>query len=284
MALRLHDMNSIVIRIDRLYACTEIGNVERFLDEQAKGGIEVQRYDDILVIPGSQNAIDGQIMLNKLQNFGLQLTRIVKGVQQWCDVCIIDSVTGPSLPCPWLEWNAITQSVSLQESEKTIGIVIIAHGKESGPQGNKIKALAQVARKHRLLVITPDFRGMDDPEERVAHLLEIAQGVKGPLYLAGSSMGGYVALRASQLLRPAGLFLMAPAIGIPGYADRELEPGCSQVSVVHAWEDDIIPAGNVIAWAEQYQAELHLIHGNHRLSEQIKLLKFLFDEMLCRQL
>lgn len=170
----------------------------------------------------------------------------------------------------------------MKEAKTTIGTVIIAHGKESGPQGSKIRALSQVASKQQLLVIAPDFRNIDNPEERIEHLLEIADRVKRPLYLAGSSMGGYVALRASQLLRPAGLFLMAPAIGIPGYANNGLEPGCTQITIVHAWQDDVIPAENVISWAKSNRAELHLVQGNHRLSDQTKLLKFLLSELLRR--
>lgn len=284
MAIRLEDMNSIVIRIDRLYGCPGIRNVERFLNDQIQNGIGCQRDEYLLVVPGNSSAIGHSLNLQFFEQQGLTPTKRIKGEQHWHDVCELDSSSGPTLPCSWLEWDASTQSVSLKESEKTIGTVIIAHGKESGPQANKIKALAQVARKHRLLVIAPDFRDMDDPEERVCHLLDQVRGCTGPVYLAGSSMGGYVAIRASQELQPVGLFLMAPAIGIPGYSDHELEPACRQTTIVHAWEDDIIPPGNVIAWAERYQAELHLVHGNHRLSEQTSLLKFLFDEMLRRAL
>jgi alpha/beta superfamily hydrolase len=254
------------------------------VDDAVKNGIGCQRDEQLLVLPGSSNSMDHYLSQQFYKKQGLQPTRKVKGELQWWDLCEIDSAIGPTLPCPWLEWDPTSGTVSMKESEKTIGTVIIAHGKESGPQGNKIKALAQVARKHRLLVIAPDFRGMDDPEKRVCHLLDQVRGCTGPLYLAGSSMGGYVAIRASQELQPVGLFLMAPAIGIPGYAGHELEPACRQTTIVHAWEDDIIPPGNVIAWAELYQAELHLVNDNHRLSVQTSLLKFLFDKMLRRPL
>lgn len=284
MGIRLEYMNSIVIRIDRLCTCPGIANVQHFFDDLMGNGIGCQRDEHLLVVPGACNGTGQHLSLEFFKQQGLMPAKRIKGELHWHDVCELDSSSGPTLPCSWLEWDAASGTVSLKESEQTVGTVIIAHGKESGPQGNKIKALALVARKHRLLMIAPDFRGMDDPEERVCHLLDQVRGCTGPVYLAGSSMGGYVAIRASQKLQPTGLFLMAPAIGIPGYADHELAPGCRQISVVHAWEDDIIPVGNVIAWSERYKAELHLIHGNHRLSEQVSLLKFLFDEMLCRQL
>lgn len=93
-------------------------------------------------------------------------------------------------------------------------------------------------------------------------------------------MGGYVAIRASQVLRPAGLLLMSPAIGITGYPDQELLPGCSNISLVHAWHDDVIPYANVIQWAEKHQAELYLMNDDHRLGQQLDLLQFLFETQI----
>ncbi|NJD38523.1 MAG: alpha/beta hydrolase [Geobacter sp.] len=280
MPVKLEDMNSIIIRIDRLYGCPSIKNVARFLDEQISNGIGCGRDEHLLVLPGGMNQIDRYLSIEFFEQQGLKLTKKVKGVQCWEDVCIIASATGPTLPCPWLDWDPENGTVSLKESERTVGTVIIAHGKESGPLGNKIKALAQIARKHRFTAIAPDFRGMNDPEERVAHLLDMAQGIAGPLYLAGSSMGGYVAIRASQVLETKALFLMAPAVGLPGYADQQLVPGCRTIRIVHAWQDEVIPAQQVVAWARQHGAELHLVNSDHRLGSELELLRHLFSCML----
>ena len=57
-----------------------------------------------------------------------------------------------------------------------------------------------------------DYRGIDDPLQRVARLVEACQGLSGDLVLVGSSLGGYVALAAAALLHARGVFLMAPAI------------------------------------------------------------------------
>jgi hypothetical protein len=158
--------------------------------------------------------------------------------------------------------------------------VIFAHGKESGPWGEKILALANVARSHGHAVESPDFRGMDDPEERVKHLLKIASGMRGPYILVGSSMGGYVSLRASRKLLTLGLFLMAPAVGLAGYRVPRPVPGCKLVTIVHAWQDEIIPVHNLIDYAERHQTELHLVNSDHRLSGQIAMLTQLFDKFL----
>ncbi|MGE3550961.1 MAG: YqiA/YcfP family alpha/beta fold hydrolase [Geobacter sp.] len=280
MSVKLEHMNSIIIRIDRLYGCPGIPSVARFLDDQISNAFGCQRDEHLLVMPGGADPISLNLLLDYFKQQGLKLNKKLKGVQCWEDVCIIDSATGPTLPCSWLEWDAERGTVALKRSEQPVGTVIIAHGKESGPLGNKIKALAQVARKHRFMTLTPDFRSMHDPEERVAHLLNVVQGITGPLYLAGSSMGGYVVIRASQVLETAGLFLMAPAISLPGYADQQLEPGCSVVHLVHAWQDEVIPVKQVITWAEQHQAELHLVNSDHRLGSELDLLRYLFGCMV----
>lgn len=159
--------------------------------------------------------------------------------------------------------------------------VLFAHGKESGPWGKKIAALADVAISQGHAVKSPDFRGMTNPEERVQHLLQVASGMPGPYILAGSSMGGYVALRASRKLPTLGLFLMAPAIGLAGYRVPRPVPGCTRVTIIHAWQDTIIPVHNVIDYAERHHVELHIVNSDHGLTGQIPLLVQLFDRFIA---
>lgn len=53
-----------------------------------------------------------------------------------------------------------------------------------------------------------------------------------------------------------------------------------QITIIHAWQDKIIPVRSVIDYAERHKAELHLVNSDHRLSRQIPLLEKLFDEFL----
>ena len=92
--------------------------------------------------------------------------------------------------------------------------VIFAHGRESGPWGTKIRALAKVAEKFGCRVISRDDSDNRDPELRVARLVDEVKSIDGPVVLVGSSMGGYVATVASQVVRPVGLFLMAPCFRV----------------------------------------------------------------------
>jgi len=98
-------------------------------------------------------------------------------------------------------------------------LVCFAHGKESGPWGTKITYLAEVARQRGFDVMSPDYSHTMDPRQRVADLLALAPQAD-TLVLAGSSMGGYVSAQACAALRPAALFLMAPALYFPGFDEE----------------------------------------------------------------
>lgn len=160
--------------------------------------------------------------------------------------------------------------------------VIFAHGRESGPWGVKIRALARVAEKFDCQVISRDDSDSRDPELRVTRLIDEAAALQGPLVLVGSSMGGYVATVASQVVRPAGLFLMAPAVGLPGYAVQAPRPICRELTVVHGWHDEVVPVAAVLEFARAHQAMLHLVPAGHALLEQVDWLTQVFELFLRR--
>jgi len=157
--------------------------------------------------------------------------------------------------------------------------VIFAHGKESGPQGVKINALSQVARRHGWRCVSPDFRGLD-PAARVARLQQVAADISGALLLAGSSMGGYVATAAAAELNPVGLFLMAPALGMPGYPETDLAPQAGRVLAVHGWRDSVVPVEHVIAWAGRHRVELNVLDDEHTLQSSLPQLEERFSSLL----
>jgi pimeloyl-ACP methyl ester carboxylesterase len=160
--------------------------------------------------------------------------------------------------------------------------VVFSHGKESGPWGIKITRLAKVAEELGFAVLSIDYRGVDDPVERVRMLLAQCPQDGGTTVLVGSSMGGAVSLAAAATIRPAGLFLMAPAIGIPGYPDL---PPLSQLPptvIVHGWDDDIVPRGPVIDYARQHRLELALVADGHNLENSLDFLADRFRFFLGR--
>lgn len=162
-------------------------------------------------------------------------------------------------------------------------LVVFAHGMESAPWGTKITALAEIARRLGFAAESPDFRHTQDFDERVSHLLALKPECSGRLVLAGSSMGGYVAAHACAVLKPAGLFLMAPALYFENY---DAEPtGCPALTtVVHGWKDDVVPVDRALRFARTRGADLHLLDSGHTLSDRIPVLEPIFAELLKRVL
>ena len=57
--------------------------------------------------------------------------------------------------------------------------VVFSHGKESGPWGSKIRALAAVATAAGWAVDSVDYQGMADPAARVAKLVTAGRSAAG---------------------------------------------------------------------------------------------------------
>ena len=161
------------------------------------------------------------------------------------------------------------------------GAVYFNHGKESGPWGDKITRLAEVARGRGFDAESLDYTGMD-VEARKTKLLASNARTARTLILVGSSMGSYVAAVASASLHPKGLFLLAPAFYIPEFAIQEPVPNADYVTLVHGWKDELLPYENSIRYAKIFNATLHLVDGDHRLSSQLPLIADLFDAFLVQ--
>lgn len=148
-----------------------------------------------------------------------------------------------------------------------------AHGKESGPWGGKIQFLAGCAREIGWEVESLDYTDLpDDPDSRVARLIGRLETEPAPIVLVGSSMGGYVSLVASSRVPVAGLFLMAPALYLPGYQEKNFsKPNCP-IEIVHGWRDDIVPPEHSIRFAKTTGTTLHLIEDDHRFSAKLDIL------------
>lgn len=158
--------------------------------------------------------------------------------------------------------------------------VVFSHGKESGPWGRKISALAEVARSEGYEPHSVDYRGLDDPRQRIARLVEFCKELAGELVLVGSSLGGYVAVASASLLHARGIFLMAPALYMPGLP--ELRDGVLDcpATVVHGWRDAVVPYEHSLRFAKSYRAALHLLESDHNLHDQIRVVQYLFEYFL----
>ena len=159
------------------------------------------------------------------------------------------------------------------------GHCILCHGFESGPEATKVTALADVAQRLGWTHERPDFTDLDalrdkgplgDVATRLDRLLGLSREAakRGPLVLAGSSLGAWIAGRVSLQVPVAGLFLMAPPIVLD--PEHPLDAARVPTSIVHGWHDELIPPMDVVAWSQARATRLLLVDDSHRLSAHVQ--------------
>lgn len=163
--------------------------------------------------------------------------------------------------------------------------LLFSHGKYSHPNSTKIAFLNTIAQEFGIITKSIDYTSTTNPEERVELLRkEIALVGEHPLILVGSSMGAYVATVLASERVVEGLFLMAPAFYLEGYAQQEFQPQTSHIEIVHGWKDATVPFEQAVLFGKKHAAQLHLVEDNHRLSGSPELLKEWFRAFLKRVL
>lgn len=170
------------------------------------------------------------------------------------------------------------------------GHCILSHGFESGPDAAKVTALAEAAEALGWTHERPDYTDLDGQRDvselgnvpaRIERLAGLAQDAarRGPLVLAGSSLGAYISGLVSLQVPVVGLFLMAPPIRM-GTA-HPLEAAPVPTSIIHGWRDELIAADEVIMWAQARRDRLLLVDDAHRLSEHAESAKIAFAALLA---
>lgn len=170
------------------------------------------------------------------------------------------------------------------------GHCILSHGFESGPDATKVTALAEAAERMGWTHERPDYTDLDarreiselgDVPARLSRLLALAQAAaaRGPLVLAGSSLGAWISGQISLQVPIKGLFLMAPPIAM-GRAPP-LQAAAVPISIIHGWHDELIPAPQVVDWAAVRDARLLLVNDSHRLSDHVQASADAFAQLLA---
>jgi pimeloyl-ACP methyl ester carboxylesterase len=159
-------------------------------------------------------------------------------------------------------------------------LLIYSHGKDSMPWGEKTLALAEAAKSQGYRVESPDYRGQFDPDRRVEQLLATPWRGFDRIVLAGSSMGAYVSAAAAETVRPAGLFLLAPAFYLPGYRQTVFAVPADRTWVYHGWRDDIVPPEHAWRFCREYRVRLTMLDADHRLMSELPFLTREFERFL----
>jgi alpha/beta superfamily hydrolase len=159
------------------------------------------------------------------------------------------------------------------------GHCILSHGFESGPDATKVAALADVAERLGWTHERPDYTDLDAKHEvsqlgdvysRLDRLRALAQAAasRGPLVLAGSSLGAYISARIALEVPTQALFLMAPPLAMGPLPD--LDAPKIPLSILHGWDDELIPASAVVDWAHARRARLLMVDDSHRLAANVQ--------------
>ncbi|TXI49175.1 MAG: hypothetical protein E6Q50_08240 [Lysobacter sp.] len=170
------------------------------------------------------------------------------------------------------------------------GHCILSHGFESGPDATKVTALAETAERFGWTHERPDYTDLDAKREvsalgdvvaRLARLRALAQAAvaRGPLVLAGSSLGAYISARISLELPTQALFLMAPPLTMGPLPP--LDAPQVPISILHGWDDELIPASAVVDWAHARRARLLLVDDTHRLAANVRTSADVFAALLA---
>ncbi len=169
------------------------------------------------------------------------------------------------------------------------GHCILSHGFESGPDATKVTALADVAQRLGWSHERPDYTDLDarsevsrvgDVPARLQRLIQRAAEAAqhGPVVLAGSSLGAYISAIASLHVPARALFLMVPPTKMGPMPALDAAP--VPTTVIHAWHDELIPAAEVIAWAQARTARLLLVDDGHRLNGHVETTVREFEALL----
>lgn len=160
-------------------------------------------------------------------------------------------------------------------------LIIYNHGRDSEPWGTKTLAFSDVAKRRGYDMESPDYRGQENPDERVKMLLTLDFTGYQHIVLIGSSMGAYVATLAAASIKPQGLFLLAPAFYLPGYQQTEFNPPAKITCIFHGWQDEIVPPEHAWKFCQRYHIRLQMLDADHRLISELPYLVDEFDRFLA---
>ena len=164
--------------------------------------------------------------------------------------------------------------------EKNNSTIYFSHGKESGPNGNKINYLTKIAISNGFKTESIDYTVTLNPDIRIKMLLNKIDKSSKNIILYGSSMGAYVSLVASKVIKPKKIFICAPALYMPGYKVQNFDFLSCPITIIQGRNDKIVDPSVTIEFAEKYNCDLYLTEDDHSLSKSEELISNVFREFL----
>jgi len=178
-----------------------------------------------------------------------------------------ESIAGPAGALQVLVEKTVPETVA-------VAVICHPHPLHGGTLTNKVvHQLAKTFNEMGAVTVRFNFRGVgesegeyDEGRGELEDLVAVARWAgerwRGlPLWLAGFSFGGFIALKGAQLLEPSRLVTVAPAVNHFPAESLHL-PGLDWL-VIQGDSDDIVPAVQVNNWLEslKYQPQFVLIEG-----------------------
>jgi len=177
------------------------------------------------------------------------------------------SIAGPAGALQVLEEKTVPEPVA-------VAVICHPHPLHGGALTNKVvHQLAKTFNDMGAVSVRFNFRGVgksegeyDEGQGELEDLVAITrwagerwQGL--PLWLAGFSFGGFIALKGAQRLEPRRLITVAPAVNYFPAESLRL-PGLDWL-LIQGDSDDIVPAVQVKKWLQslEYQPRIVMIEG-----------------------
>jgi len=160
------------------------------------------------------------------------------------------------------------------QAPSAVAVICHPHPLHGGSLNNKVvHQLAKTLTELGAASVRFNFRGVGDSEGvydegrgELDDLLAVVDWAQLrwpglPLWLAGFSFGGFIALRGAQQRAPQWLVTVAPAVNY--FPDDSLDPAGVRWLLVQGDADDIVPADLVQAWTARlpHAPQLVLLEG-----------------------
>lgn len=177
------------------------------------------------------------------------------------------SIAGPAGALQVLEEKTVPEPAA-------VAVICHPHPLHGGALTNKVvHQLAKTFNEMGAVSVRFNFRGVggsegeyDEGRGELEDLVAVARWAEQhwpglPLWLAGFSFGGFVALKGAQRLEPHRLVTVAPAVNYFPAESLRL-PGLDWL-LIQGESDDIVPTVQVKKWLEslEYEPQFVLIEG-----------------------